>query len=119
MNVTRTSPTEVEKQRRIRILLSLYAYAYEFKARSIVSDAEYDNLALQVDTSISTGNRKLDNFFKKQYLSHTGQWIHKHPEKNKLEALYIQYDLGFPNWLLRCGANLYDLRQTTVDSHTV
>lgn len=109
-------PTEVERQRRIRILLSLYAYSYEFKARSIVSDAEYDRLALLVDTSISTGNRKLDNFFKKQYLSHTGQWIHKHPEKDKLEALYTQYDLGFPSWLLRCGNNLYDMRETNANS---
>jgi hypothetical protein len=103
-------PTEVEKQRRIRILLSLYAYAYEFKARSIVSDADYDHLALQVDTLISTGNKKLDTFFKREYNPYTGQWIHKHPEKNKLEALYTQYDLGFPNWLYRIGANLYDMR---------
>lgn len=105
-------PTEVEKQRRIRILVSLYAYAYELKARSIISDAEYDNLALKVDTSISTGNKKLDTFFKREYLSHTGQWIHKHPEKDKLEALYTQYDLGFPNWLYRIGADLYDRRET-------
>ena len=108
-------PTEVEKQRRIRILLSLYAYAYEFKARSIVSDADYDRLALLVDTSISTGNKKLDNFFKKEYNPYTGQWIHKHPEKDKLEALYTQYDLGFPKWLWRSGAILYDLRET--DEH--
>ena len=103
-------PTEIERQRRIRILLSLYAYAYEFKARSIVSDADYDRLALQVDTSIDTDNEMLDNFFKKEYNPYTGQWIHKHPEKNKLEAMYIQYDLGYPDWLLRCGSILYDLR---------
>ena len=109
-------PTEVEKQRRLRILLSLYAYAYEFKARSIVSDAEYDRLAFLIDTSISTDNKKLDNFFKKEYNPYTGQWIHKHPEKNKLEALYTQYDFGFPNWLLRCGAILYDLRETNEHS---
>lgn len=107
-------PTEVEKQRRIRILLSLYAYAYEYKACSIVSDAEYDNLALQVDTSISTGNKKLDHFFKREYLPHTGQWIHKHPEKDKLEAMYIQYDLGYPKWLWRSGAVLYDLRTSSI-----
>lgn len=105
-------PTEVERQRRIRILLSLYAYAYEFKARSIVSDADYDRLALQVDTSIDTENERLDNFFKKEYNAYTGQWIHKHPEKDKLEAMYIQYDLGYPKWLWRSGAILYDLRGT-------
>lgn len=103
-------PTEVEKQRRIRVLLSLYAYAYEYKARSIVSDGDYDRMALLVDTSISTGNKKLDNFFKKHYSPHTGMWIRKHPEKDKLEALYVQYDLGFPNWLYRIKAELYDLR---------
>ena len=105
-------PTEVERQRRIRILLSLYAYAYEFKARSIVSDADYDHLALQVDTSIDTGHETLDNFFKTEYTPYTGQWIHKHPEKDKLEALYTQYDLGFSDWLIRSGAILYDMRET-------
>ena len=103
-------PTEVEKQRRVRILLSLYAYAYEYKARSIVSDGDYDRMSLLVDTSIDTGNKKLDNFFKKHYSPHTGMWITKHPEKAKLEAMYVQYDLGYPNWLYRIKAELYDLR---------
>lgn len=109
--MTKYIPTEVEKQRRLRIMLSLYAYAYEFKNRSIVSDADYDRLALEVDTSIDTGNKKLDEFFKKEYSAYTGQWVHKHPEKSKLEALYIQYDLGFPDWLMRCGSILYDVRK--------
>jgi hypothetical protein len=109
--MTEYVPTEVEKQRRIRILLSIYAYAYEFKDRSIVSDADYDHLALQVDTSIGTGNKKLDKFFKKEYNAYTGQWIHDHPEKDKLEAIYTQYDLGFPNWLYRSGKILYDMRK--------
>ena len=109
--MTEYVPTNVERQRRIRILLSLYAYAYEFKARSIVSDADYDHLALQVDTSIDTENETLDNFFKKEYSAYTGQWIHEHPEKDKLEAIYTQYDLGFPNWLYRSGTILYDMRK--------
>lgn len=56
--------TPIEIERRNRIRLSVAAYAYEYKNESIMSDAEFDALALQIDPSVSTGNRKLDTFFK-------------------------------------------------------
>jgi hypothetical protein len=37
---------------------------------------------------MSTGNKLLDRFFKREFAPHTGQWIHKHPELSKLKAMY-------------------------------
>lgn len=54
---------------------------------SLISDAEFDKLCQEIDPSVSTGNRKLDNFFKKHFSPHTGQWAHNHLEKTKLEWL--------------------------------
>lgn len=80
------TPVEVERRRRIR--LSVAAWAYETRAASFMSDAEFDRECLLVGPSISTGNRKLDNFFKKHFSPHTGQWVHKHPDKAGLESLW-------------------------------
>ena len=77
---------EVERRRRIR--LSVAAYAYEVHDDSVMSDGEFDKECLLVDISQTTGNRKLDNFFKNYFDPSTGSWIHKHPEKNKLEQIY-------------------------------
>lgn len=79
------SPVEWERWRRIRV--SVAAWAYERHDVSLISDAEFDKLCQEIDPSVSTGNRKLDNFFKKHFSPHTGQWVHKHPEKSKLEWL--------------------------------
>jgi NAD-dependent DNA ligase len=76
------------KETRRRIRLSLAAFSYEFYDHSLVSDAEFDALAKEIDLSVKTGNRKLDNFFQKHFNPDTGMWIRKHPEKNKLEHLY-------------------------------
>lgn len=81
----------VERERWLRIRLALAAYAYEFEGDSIMSDAEFDRLSLEVDTSIPTGNRKLDNFFRKHFDPSTGQWVHMHPEKGKLRQLYFNH----------------------------
>ena len=83
--------TGVEKQVRLRIKLSVAAYAYEKCDESIMSDAEFDKQCLLVDPSIETGNKKLDNFFKKKFDPSTGQWIHKHPELDKIAELYKKY----------------------------
>ena len=83
------SPIEIERRRRIKA--SIAAYAYEFLADSIISDHEFDQLCLEIDTQINTGNRKLDAFFKKEFNSATGYWVHQHPEKEKLKDLYERY----------------------------
>jgi len=80
--------TKVEYQRWLRINLSIAAYAYEIKGDSIIDDAKFDSLSLEVDTSIETGNKKMDTFFKKEFDPSTGQWIHKHPELNVIASMY-------------------------------
>lgn len=84
----------VERQIKLRIKLSLAAYTYEILDVLIIEDAEFDTMCKQVDLKIDTGNKKLDKFFKTHFDPSTGQWIHKHPEKDKLAALYRKYYEG-------------------------
>ena len=86
--------SSIEKEIRLRIKLSIAAYAYELENESIISDAEFDKMCLQVDLSVDTGNEMLDNYFKEHFDSSTGQWIHQHPELNKLKDLYTKYYAG-------------------------
>jgi hypothetical protein len=76
---------------RNRIRLAVAAYAYECMNDSIMSDAEFDELSKKIDPSFKTGNRKLDNFFKKKFSADTGMWVHMHPERHKLDYLYRSY----------------------------
>lgn len=76
------------QETRNRIMLSLYAYAYEFENTSLVSDNEYDKLSYLIDITKKTGNKKLDKFFVEHFNPCTGQWIHKHPELDKLKQRY-------------------------------
>ena len=77
------SPVEVE--RRNRILVSVYAYAYEIESDSIISDGEFDDLAMSIQPEMDTGNALMDKWFKKQFDFCTGSWIHAHPELNKIK----------------------------------
>jgi hypothetical protein len=83
--------SKVERERRRRIKLCVAAYAYEFRSTEIISDAEFDAMCYQVDLKVDTGNKKLDAYFKKCFDPSTGQWIHKHPELDKIAALYEEY----------------------------
>ena len=83
------SPVEVERRNRIK--LSIAAYAYEFENTSIISDSDFDDLAKTINIQLSTGNSRMDKFFREHFSEFTGQWIHKHPEKNKLKAIYLKY----------------------------
>jgi len=76
---------------RNRIRLSIAAYAYEYEDDPIMSDAEFDDLAKSINIEEKTGNRKLDNFFKKHFQPDTGMWIHQHPEKQKLKHIYMEF----------------------------
>jgi len=76
---------------RNRIRLSIAAYAYEYEDDPIMSDAEFDDLAKSINVEEKTGNRKLDNFFKKHFQPDTGMWIHQHPEKQKLKHIYMEF----------------------------
>lgn len=77
----------LERQRRIRIRVSVAAYAYEILNRPIMSDAEFDALSKKVRHNIRTGATKLDRFFKEEFSSSTGMWIHKHPNKKGLRRV--------------------------------
>lgn len=80
-----------EYQRWLRIRLSVAAWAYEVHDTSIMSDHEYDRLSLLVDPKVSTGNRKLDTFFRQHFDPSTGVWVLKHPETGKLDQLFRKY----------------------------
>ena len=82
---------EINQEIRNRIRLSVAAYAYEYMDDPIMSDTDFDKLALKINPNEKTGNRKLDNFFKKHFMPDTGMWIHKHPEKEKLKYIYKEY----------------------------
>ena len=79
------SPEEVERRRRIR--LSVWAYAYEVLDVSLVDDHRFDDEALLVDLTVATGSPQLDAFFRRYFEAHTGQWVTKHPERQKLDTL--------------------------------
>jgi hypothetical protein len=78
--------TPLEQERRRRIQVAIWAWAYEVHDVSLVSDHVFDMTCRLIDPTISTKNRKLDNFFKKHFGPDTGQWVHKHPERQKLDA---------------------------------
>ena len=74
-------------QTRVRIRLALAAYAYEVLNTAIMSDGEFDKLALEVNTSIDTRRPDLDRFFRKHFSPHTGSWVWKHPDRKVLDRL--------------------------------
>lgn len=90
-NQQSSSYKTIEKQIRLRIRLAVAAYAYEYKNDSIMSDAEFDELSNLVDPSITTGNRKMDNFFKKHFEPASGMWVRMHPNKDGLRTIYERY----------------------------
>jgi predicted small secreted protein len=83
--------SKVEREVRRRIKLSIAAYAYEVANNEIMSDAEFDKMCLAVDLKVDTGNKLLDSYFKENFDPSTGQWIHKHPELDKIANLYRNY----------------------------
>lgn len=83
--------TDIENERRNRIKLSVAAYTYEVYNDSIMSDAEFDQLADKINVQVVTGNELMDDFFREHFSPYTGQWIHKHPDKAKLDDIYVKF----------------------------
>lgn len=79
--------SDVEIERRRRIHIAAYAYAYEIENAPIVDDATFDAEALLIRPDVKTGRADLDEFFRSKFAPHTGQWIHEHPEKDKLKRV--------------------------------
>ena len=80
--------TPVEIERRTRIQLCLAAYGYETD-RPIVSDAAFDELAKTSDPTILTGRH--DQWWKDNFVPHSGMWVHKHPELDKLIKYFDEF----------------------------
>jgi hypothetical protein len=78
------TPVEIERRRRIR--LSVWAYAYEIVGEPIVEDWRFDIEAYASDPTIITG--RLDDWWRASFQPFTGQWIHSHPETDRLTRLY-------------------------------
>tara|TARA_B100000287_G_scaffold257047_2_gene241672 strand:+ start:375 stop:719 length:345 start_codon:yes stop_codon:yes gene_type:complete len=92
--VSEIDPTVKSAEIRNRIRLSVAAYAYEIKDEPVMSDSDFDELSKKIDLDVSTGNRKMDNFFKKHFEPDTGMWIRKHPELDKLDWIYEKFFKG-------------------------
>ncbi len=75
-----------EKHR--RCLISLWAFAYEIKSESLVPDHVFDKACREIDTSIETGNARIDQWFKDNFDPNTAMWIHRHPELKRIEKIY-------------------------------
>lgn len=75
-----------ETRRRIR--LAVAAWAYEIHADPIMTDAEFDELALSVDLDRSTLRPDLDIWFWEHFSPDTAMWVHRHPEPEGLERIY-------------------------------
>ena len=80
--------TSEEIKRRIKLCIA--AYAYEIKNDSIMPDTTFDEECKKVDVTITTGNDKMDKWFKEEFDPCTGKWIHNHPEINKQKKLYTR-----------------------------
>ena len=76
--------SRVEAERHNRIRIAAWAYAYEIENDPLVSDAEFDRLASRIDPKVGTGHDRLDAFFREHFSPYSGQWVHLHPEMNKL-----------------------------------
>lgn len=77
-----------DREVRNRIRVSVAAYAYEVAADPIMSDAEFDELALSIQPRVLTGAPILDLFFLWDFEPHTGVWVHEHPGFDRLREIY-------------------------------
>lgn len=75
-----------ETRRRIR--LTLAAYAYEFGETLTMTDEEFDRTALEVDLTRKTGNKRMDEWWQRNFAAHTGLWVRNHPELERAKDTY-------------------------------
>ena len=82
--------SEISHEKKRRINVALWAYAYEVMNDPLVSDSKFDEVCLEIKPEVSTGNDKLDEFFRDEFAPYTGMWIYKHPELKKVATLYTR-----------------------------
>lgn len=107
----------VDPEIRNRIRLSVAAYAYEFEAESIMTDQQFDDLANSINPSVETGNDLLDEFFRTEFVTFSGVWIHSHPEIEKLRHLYHKYYKKPDNFDLKHNKDLFGPLLTERKNH--
>jgi hypothetical protein len=81
----------INSEIRNRIRLAVAAYAYEFENDPIMSDSEFDALALEINDWVATGNTVMDVFFRDKFLPDTGMWVHEYPDIPSLRRLYHSF----------------------------
>lgn len=82
-------PSEVRIAEEIkrRITVAVAAYAYELYDVSLMTDADFDAECRLVDLNISTGNVKMDRWFRANFQPYTGSWVHRHPDTHGLHRI--------------------------------
>lgn len=80
--------TPVEQERRRRVVITWWAFCYEVKDDPRVTDNEYDHMARAVDLSVDCGDGDIEEWFKTNFLPHSGIWVLNHPELDRLEKRY-------------------------------
>ena len=83
---------------RNRIRLSVAAWAYERHDHPIMSDAEFDHLALSIDLNKSTSRPDLDDWWRDNFNPSTGMWVLRHPESEGLERIYQTMHASRTRW---------------------
>ena len=73
---------------RNRIRLAVAAWAYETHDDPLMSDAEFDHLALSIDLNTSTARPDMDKWWRENFNPSTGMWVLRHPETEGLERIY-------------------------------
>lgn len=95
--INRTGPEwyskKINEQTRTRIRLMVAALAYEKYSNPIISDAEFDRLAGEVDLSVKTRRADMDRFFVKYFNPHTGMWINSLNKRDlkRVDDIYHRY----------------------------
>jgi hypothetical protein len=80
--------TSVEREVHRRVRLTLAAYAYEYGAEQLMTDAEFDAVARDVDLAVDTGRPDLDAWWRANFSPDTGMWVRSHPELSRVASLY-------------------------------
>ena len=72
------------------------AWLYEIGSREgmtgeMMTDHQYDAECLKIDLTVNTPRPDLDKWWRENFDPCTGQWIHNHPEHDRLEELCRKY----------------------------
>lgn len=81
--------TPEERERKRRIDVAVWAYGYEYESESLVPDDVFDRVSLAIVPEMATGNKRLDNFFRRHFHPDTGMWIRKHPDLDGIRRVYL------------------------------